>query len=178
MKDSGWSFDKFISMTIFFLETAELNGSNYLKIPLRSSALLNFETDDKYCFLRSILASLYPCNNNHPNRVSNYRQYFDELSIDGCDFSNGFRCSDFHKFEKINNLSINLFELSFYQDQNEWKHNFIPIEVSKNFCDRVTDFLIYKNHYVLNKKLHVFSDNYNSKYICRRFLKSYSSQIV
>ena len=68
MKDSGWRFDMINSMTFYFYKTSEMNGSNYIKIPLRSSnAILNIENNDKYCFLWSILASLYPCNNNHPN---------------------------------------------------------------------------------------------------------------
>ena len=71
MKDSGWRFDKNITMTIFFYKTGELNGSKYVKIPLRSNVILNIEKSDKYCSVWSILASLPPCTNNHPNRVSN-----------------------------------------------------------------------------------------------------------
>ena len=71
MKDSGWRFDKYNSMTVYFYKTNELNGSNYIKIPLRSNAILNIENKDKYRFLWSILAYLHPCHNNHPNRVSN-----------------------------------------------------------------------------------------------------------
>ena len=67
MKDSGWRFDKLYSMTIYFYKTTEMNGSNYVKIPLRSSAILNIENNDKHCFLWSILAYIHPCNNNHPN---------------------------------------------------------------------------------------------------------------
>ena len=37
-----------------------------------------------------------------------------KLNIEGFDFTNGFKCSDVHKFEKLNNLSINIFELQFY----------------------------------------------------------------
>ena len=148
MKDSGWRFDKINSMTIYFYETNEMNGLNYVKIPLRTNAILNVENNDKYCFLWSILAWLHPCNNNHPNRVSNYRQYFNELNIQGFDFSNGFKCSDVHKFNELNNISVNIFELNFYQDQNHWKHKLIPIEISKNNSDRVIDLAIYKNHYV------------------------------
>ena len=106
MKDSGWRFDKINSMTIFFYKTNEMNGSNYVKIPLRSNAILNIENNDKYCFLWSILAYLRPCNNNHPNRVSNYRQYFNELNIQGFDFTNGFKCSDVHKFNELNNFLL------------------------------------------------------------------------
>ena len=69
MKDSGWRFDKIISMTIYFYNTVEINGSICNEIPLRSNAILNVENNDKYCFLLSILACLYSCNNRHPNRT-------------------------------------------------------------------------------------------------------------
>ena len=145
-----------------------MNGSNYVKIPLRSNAILNVENNDKYCFLWSILAFLHTCNNNHPNRVSNCRQNFSELNIQGFDFSKGFRCSDAHNFNELNNLSVNIFEINFYQDQNKWRHKLIPIESSKNDSDRVIDLAIYKNHYVLIKKLDVFLGDHNKKIICRR----------
>ena len=178
MKDSGWRFDKINSMTIYFYKTNELYGSNYVKNPLRSNAILNIENNDKYSFLWSKLASLHPCNNNHPNRVSNYEQYFNELNINGFDFTKGFRCSDVHKFNELNNLSLNIFELNVYQDQSKLKHKLIPIEVSKNDSDRVIDLAIYKNHYVLIKKLDVFLGDHNKKFICRRCLNSYTSEYM
>ena len=143
MKDSGWRFDKIISVTIYFYKTGELNGSNYVKIPLRSNAILNIENNDKYCFIWSILAGLHPCSNNHPNRVSSYKQYFNELNINGFGFVNGFKCSHVHKFNELNNLSVNFFEITFYQDQNKWRHKLIPIEFSKNNSDRFIDLAIY-----------------------------------
>ena len=176
MKDSGWRFDNINSMTVYFYKTNEMNGRSYVKIPLRSNAILNIENNDKYCFLWSILAYLRPCNNNHPNRASNYRQFFNELNIQGFDFTNGFKCSDVHKFNELNNLSVNIFELNFYQDQNQWKHKLIPIEVSKNESDRVIDLAIYKNHYALNKKLNVFLGDHHKTFICRRCLNSYTSK--
>ena len=165
MKDSGWRFDKINSLTIYFYKTSEMNGRSYVKIPLRSNAILNIENNDKYCFIWLILASLHPCTYNHPNRVSNYKQYFNELNIQDFDFTNGFKCSDVHKFNEINNLSINKFELNFYQDQNQWKHKLIPIEISKNDSDRVIDLLIYKNHYALIKKFNVFLGDHHKTFI-------------
>ena len=97
--------------------------------------------------------------------MSNYRQIFDELNIEGFDISNGFRCSDVHILEKLNNLSINIVEVNFYQDRNEWKHKFIPIEISKNDLDIVVDLLIYKNHYALLKKIIVFLGNHHKIFI-------------
>ena len=72
-----------------------------------------------FCFVWSILAKLHPCGNDSPNRVSKIRQYFEELNNDGFDFSNGIKCSDVQKFEKLNSLSIKKFELNFHQDQNK-----------------------------------------------------------
>ena len=134
-------------------KTGELNGSKYVKVPLRSNAVLKIEINDKYCFIWSILASLHPCNNIHTNRVSNYKQYFNELNINGFDFTNGFKCIDIHKFNELNNLSINMFEINFHQDQNNWKHKLVPIETSKKHSDRVFDLAIYKKHYALFKKI-------------------------
>ena len=118
-------------MKISFYKTGELNGTFYVKIPLRSSVILNVQNHDKYCFIWSILASLHPCENDPPNRVSKYKQNFNELNINGFDFTNGFKCSDMHRIGKLNNLSINICELNFYQDSDKWKHNLIPIEIRK-----------------------------------------------
>ena len=171
MRESGWNFQRVNSMTISFYNTGNMDGSSYVKIPLRSSAIVNIKNDDKYCFIWSILAKLHPCENSHPDRVSNYMPFFNELNIEGFDFTNGFRCSDMYRFEKLNNLSINIYELNF--DQN--KHKLIPIEISKNESDKVIDLLIYKNHYVLIKKLNVFIGKHDCKYICRKCLNSYTT---
>ena len=123
-----------------------MNGSKYVKIPLRSNAILNFENIDKFCFIWSKLASLHPCTNNHPNKVSNYRQFFNDLNNPYFDFSNGFKCSDVHKLNEVNTLSINIFELNFYKDRNKWRHKLIPVKISESKSDRVIDLAIYKNH--------------------------------
>ena len=78
-----------------------------------------------------------------------------------------------HKFEKLKNLSINIFELNFYQEQNKWKHKLIPIE---NESDRVVDLLIYKNHYVLIKKVNVFLRKQDYRFTCKRCLISNTSE--
>ena len=41
LKDSGWIFDKINSMKKSFYKTTELNGTSYVKIPLRTNAILN-----------------------------------------------------------------------------------------------------------------------------------------
>ena len=157
-------------MTIYFYKTQELNGTSYVKLPIRSNAILNIQNDDKFCFIWSILAYIYPSYSN-PQRVSNYKHHFDNLKIQGFDFTNGFKVSDVKKFEKLNNLSINIFELKFYQDDNKiWKNKLIPLEISENNSEYEIDLLIYKNHYALIKKLHVFLGKPDCKFVCRRCL--------
>ena len=99
-------------MKIRFIKTSELIGSSDVKNPLRSSAILNKQNNDKYCFSRSILASIHPSENDHLNRVSNYIHYFFELNIQSFDFTNGFYCNDVHKSNELNNLSILIEEVT------------------------------------------------------------------
>ena len=78
--------------------------------------------------------------------------------------------------EKLKNLSINIFELNIYQDKNEWKHNLLPIDVSKIESYRVVDLIKYKNHYALIKKLKVILGDRHKNFICRRCLNTYTSE--
>ena len=84
--DSGWIFDKINSMIIKFHETGEINASSCVNLPLRSFALINIKNDDKYRFFSSFLAYFHSCENDHPNRMSNHRIYFNELKTKGFDF--------------------------------------------------------------------------------------------
>ena len=91
-------------------------------------------------------------------------------------FANGFKCSDMHRFEKLTNLSINICEVNFYRDGEKWKHNLIPIEISKNESYRIFDLFFYKNHYALIKKLQVFLVDHNRSSVCRRWLNLYTNE--
>ena len=85
-------------MTVSFYRPAELNGSSYVKLPLKPSAILNIEIDDKYCSLWLKLAKLHTCENNHHNQASNYRQNFDEINNEAFGLIKALKCSDAHEF--------------------------------------------------------------------------------
>ena len=107
---------------------------------MRSNTLLNIEDSDTYCFQWSILDYLLPSENSHPSRVRIYIPFFNEINFGSFDLTNGFKCNDVQKFEKLNDLSINVFELDFYQLKTKWKLILIPIEVGKyDESDRVVD---------------------------------------
>ena len=163
-------------MKIRFYRTGELRGSTFVKIPLRSNALLKFKNDDRFCFIWSKLTNLRPFKNDQLIRLSTYRQDFEELNIEGFDFTNGFKCSDVQRFENLGILSINIYEINFCQDKNIWNYILIPIEISKDDSDRVVDLLVYKNHSALIKQLNMSLDDHHKKFICRRCLNSYTSE--
>ena len=81
-------------MINYFHKTREINGSLYVKVPLRSSAVLKIRNDDKYYFIWSIPAHLHPIaesKNGHATKISNCRQYFIELNLQCFHFLNGFK---------------------------------------------------------------------------------------
>ena len=87
-----------------FCKVSELIGLIYVDSLLGSSTILIIENNEKYRFHWSIPANLLPCKNIHSNRVSNYWQSFGDLKTQGFAFTNGFKCSDVHKIEKLNNF--------------------------------------------------------------------------
>ena len=174
MEGSGWNVQGINHLKIYFHKTNPINGMTYVEFPIRTNAILKIQNNDTYCFLWSILACLYPVNEN-PHRVSNYIPYKNELNIANIDFSNGMKITDIDKFENLNNeLSINVFEHSKEED-NDYK--LVPLYISKNIENRrIINLILYKNHNILLKKLHVFIDKHDNIYVCPNCLSSYTVQ--
>ena len=174
MDGSGWNVQGINHLKIYFHKTNPINGRTYIEFPIRTNVILNIQNNDSYCFLWCILACLHPVNKD-PQRVSKYITYKNELNIADIDFSNGMKITDIDKFERFNNqLSINVFEYSEDED-NDYK--LVPLYISKNIENRKTiDLILYKNHYILLKKLHVFIGKHDNSYVCRNCLSSYSVQ--
>ena len=174
MEGSGWNVQGINHIKIYFHKTNPINGMTYVEFPIRTNAILNIQNNDTYCFLWSILANIHPVNEN-PQRVSKYIPYQNELNITNIDFSNGMKITDIDKFENLNNqLSINVFEYSKDEDND---YNLIPLYISKNIQNRrIIDLILYKNHYILLKKLHVFIGKHDNSFVCRNCLSSYSVQ--
>ena len=174
MEGSGWNVQGINHLKIYFHKTNPINGQTYVEFPIRTNAILNIQNNDAYCFLWSILASIHPVKED-PQSVSKYIPYQNELNITDIDFSNGMKITATDKFEKLNNqLSINVFEYSTDED-NDYK--LVPLCISKNIENRrIIDLILYKNHYKLLKKLHVFIGKYDNTFFCRNCLNSYSVQ--
>ena len=110
---------------------------------------MNFDDIDKYCFYWSILDHFRPFESSQPERESTYVRNFKELDIKRFDFSNEFKRSGVIKTEGLHTLSINIFELNFFQIENGRKHELSPFEISKNGSNRADDLMIHRNRLVL-----------------------------
>ena len=174
MEGAGWNVQGINHLKIYFHKTNPINGMTYKKFPIRTNSILNIQNNDTYCFLWSILASIHPVDKD-PHRVSKYIPYQNELNINDIDFTNGLKITDINKFENLNNqLSINVFE---YTTDEENDYKLVPLYISKNIENRrIIDLILYKNHYILLKKLHVFIGKHDNIYVCRNCLSSYSVQ--
>ena len=72
MQGSGWDLQGINHLKIYFHKTNELNGMTYVKFPIRSNSVLNNQNADTYCFLWSILASIYPVDKDPQSLVNIY----------------------------------------------------------------------------------------------------------
>ena len=74
---------------------------------------------------------------------------------------------DIDKFERLNrSLSTYVYDLAKSED---FKHMLVPLYISIKFLNgRIVDLTIYKNHYVLLKKLHTHVGNDQKSFVCRK----------
>ena len=143
---SGWTLDYIINLEVNTVVYKPLQASSYIPLPEfinRKKTVLNIQNTDQKCFLWSILASLHPIHwKNNPNRVANYIQYEHELNTEGLTFS--VPIHQIPKFEKINNLSINVIG---------YDEELFLVYISQHQTDRVINLLMVsedeQRHYCL-----------------------------
>ena len=149
----------------------DIRASSYCKLPksfCNSKSIVNIQNKDNYCFLWSILADKYKLD-THRERVSHYENHFHELNQGDIQFP--MKIKDISTFERLNNLNINVFELS----AND--KTLSPKYVNKNYYDEQVDLLLYENHYCLITTLYNFCrNNEHYTHLCRRCLNTYGDQ--
>ena len=92
-----------------------------------------------------------------------------KLNLKGLEFP--MKVKDIPKFENLNNLNVNVFELT--------GAVLTPIHINKNYFQPQIDLLLYENHYCLITKLHcLINKDSHMKHICRRFLTAFYSNDV
>ena len=109
---SGWSLKEILNLGIHINKFNPMRGSSYIKLPkliANKKACINIKKfKDDRCFEYSVLAGLHVIK-QHPERVSNYKKFENELNFKDISFS--VMPSKIWKFEKQNNVSVNQYIL-------------------------------------------------------------------
>lgn len=108
-KSSNWVLDKVLGVAIHIVQYNPTKGSSYLPLPVKlasKKAIVNVQNTDQKWSMLSVWAALYPVT-NHPERVVNYVQHIEKLDFTGIPFP--VRVRDILKFEKRNDISINVY---------------------------------------------------------------------
>ena len=149
----------------------DIRASSYCNLPksfYNSTSIVKIINDDNYCFLWSILAHKYKVD-YHSEKVSNYKKSFQDLFQGDIQFP--VKIKDIPFFEILNNLNINVFELSAIDK------TLSPKYIKKNYNNEQKDLLLYENHYCLLTNLHHFCRNKEHyKHLCRRCSITYGDQ--
>lgn len=116
-KNLGWSLNEIINLVVDIARFAPLQGglSTFAVLPKdiqNRKAVLNIQNQDKYCFLWCIKAALYPGKKNtNPLRITSYKHLDSKFNFDGIRFPMALK--DVHKFEKLNDLTINVYGIDY-----------------------------------------------------------------
>ena len=111
-RDSGWTLRTILNLTISIKKLQPLHAGSYIELPKviqNKKACVNVKNNDDKCFMCAILSALHPAKDS-AKRVSNYTPFENELNFNKIDFP--VPPQQISRFEKQNDVSINLFMLS------------------------------------------------------------------
>lgn len=139
-RDSGWTMHEIVNLVVNINKYEPLRGGlcTWVTLPQdiqKKKAVVNIKNNDEFCFLWSVTAALYPAD-NHGDRCSSYPKYSSVLKYDGIDFPIALK--DISKFEKMNNLKINVYGV----EKSGEKSEIVPLHLSKNKSDKSTIHLL------------------------------------
>lgn len=110
---SGWSLKEIKYLDIKINKCSGISaGASFRDLPdeiKRKRCCVNIQSNDGACFAWAVTSALEPATNRNPQRVSSYRHYLEVLNLDGIEMP--FSLNQLSKFEKQNNLSINIYSL-------------------------------------------------------------------
>ena len=134
MEASGFQFQYIEEAVVEIYKVTDIKASSWVELPpnyKNSQSIINIKNEDNYCFIWCILAHIYPVEKDK-NRVSNYSPYVHSLDISNLSFP--MKVTDIPKFERKNNLNINVFELT--------KNILAPIYINNNYNEPQIDLVI------------------------------------
>ena len=169
---SGWAIDEVLYLKLMMAKYIPLKESQYVELPPKvknSKAIINIQNDDDKCFLRSVLAYLYEANHNR-QRIEHYIPYETELNMNGIVYPVAVK--DVSKFEKQNNISVNVFG---------YEEGCYLLYISRNQKEKHVNLLLIekggKTHYCLitdlNKMLYSQTKYKGRLFFCTCYLHGF-----
>jgi hypothetical protein len=147
-RGSGWVFERVLSLEVNVARYRALRGDGYVDLPpclKQKQAMINVQNQDNECFKWAVLSALHPVQ-VHPERISHYRPFEDELNFTGIKFP--VELSDIAKFERKNNLAIFVYHLANGKDVQ-------PLHRSKLQVgwERRVRLFLHRDHYMWIKDM-------------------------
>ena len=171
LEASGFVLNGIVNVILEIYKVNDIQASSWVELPekyMNNKSIINIKNDDHFCFLWCILAHLFPVE-DHKNRTSSYSIHTKKLILNGLEFP--MKIKDIPKFENLNNLNVNVFELT--------GAVLTPIHINKNYLQSQIDLLLFETHYCLITKLHcLLNKDSHMKWVCRRCLTAFSSEDI
>ena len=114
-RGSGWILETIDYLKISGAEFAPMRGKSYIPTPVSikgKHAIVNIQNEDNRCFEYAIIASQHYQDiddQNKATRPGQYTKWLGKYNFDGC--SMPMEINDINKFEKNNNMSINVYHI-------------------------------------------------------------------
>jgi hypothetical protein len=173
---SGWIFDELKCSHLEVAKYSPLSGSGNVRIPMKIKKMrfvLNIASPDNKCFLYCLVTNHFGVDlNMNPNRHSSYLDKLDVINMGNVTFP--VKISDIHQIEKLNILSISVFEW------NLEENCVIPLKHGSGIGETV-DLLYIQDentsHYLLIQDFNAFMRHrtkyHHSMFYCRKCLTGF-----
>ena len=175
---SGWIFDGLKCSHLEVAKYSPLSASGRICIPKKIKnmrSVLNITSVDNKCFLYCLLAKLYPtAARNHSYRHTKYLDHVDKVKMGDVSFP--VQIDDISKIEKLNGLSISVFQWCLEDDC------VLPLKHGSGNGDQI-DLLYIEDeinaHYLLIKDFNAFMRHrtkyHHTMFYCRKCLHGFVS---
>lgn len=144
-RDSGWALSNIINLSLNINKFNPLRAGSYIELPKQIAsrgACVNVQNTDDACFAWAVTSALYPAPSEIAKRMSSYPNPQDVLDLKGISFPMSFR--QIPRFEKQNNISVNVYRLS--KSHNNFK--VLPHYITKVKNDKHVNLLLLQDSYL------------------------------
>ena len=113
-RGSGWILETIDYLMLYSAVYQPIRGKSYVPTPkaiVNTRSIVNVQNEDEKCFEYSIIASQHysEIDANKSSRPNQYDKWLGKYNFEGC--SQPMNLNDIDKFEKNNNLAINVYHI-------------------------------------------------------------------